>query len=499
MEILYIALAFLVGAVLAYFIGKSQSVSRKVHEELNANFIKSQSDFDNSCKKNDELSQLIDNERKTNREQTEILSQLKDDFARISAEHSSLNSQLSEQKNLNTKQSEEIASLQKSGQDYHAKNSELEAINKNLERSLAEQKEELKKIHEAAKNEFKNLANEILEEKTKRFTESNKQNLDTLLKPLGENIENFKKQVDEVYKNESRERFSLNNTIKLMMEQTNKVSQEANNLAAALKGQTKTQGDWGEMILERILEDSGLTKGREYFAQHTITNEDGETQRPDFILKLPGEQIVVIDSKVSLNAYDRMCSAENEEQRLQNLALHTAAVKRHIDTLATKRYDNMKQSLDFTIMFIPIEPAFLSAVQHDTNLWNYAYQKHIIMLSPTNLIAYLKLISDVWKRSDQKDNAEEIARVAGAMYDKFEGFVQDLLKIGRKLDETKTDYETAMKKLSTGRGNLVTSAQRVKSLGASAKKNLPEAIVERATLELPENGDNLFPEKSGEE
>jgi Uncharacterized protein conserved in bacteria len=301
-----------------------------------------------------------------------------------------------------------------------------------------------------------------------------------LLKPLGENLESFKKRVNEVYDNEARERHSLNSTIKLMMEQTSKVSQEANNLATALKGQTKTQGDWGEMILERILEDSGLTKDREYFTQFNIKNENGENQRPDFVLKLPGNQLVIIDSKVSLNAYERMVSAENEEDRKMNLQLHIAAVKKHIDTLAQKRYDNLKDALDFTIMFIPVEPAFLTAVQYDQNLWNYAYQKHIILLSPTNLIAYLKLISDVWKRADQNRNAEEIARQAGALFDKFEGFVSDLIKIGKKMDDAKGDYENAMKKLSTGRGNLVGSVQRIKQLGASTKKNLPETLLERA-------------------
>ncbi len=190
--------------------------------------------------------------------------------------------------------------------------------------------------------------------------------------------------------------------------------------------------------------------------------------------------MVIIDSKVSLNAYERMVSAENEEDRKMNLQLHIAAVKKHIDTLAQKRYDNLKDALDFTIMFIPVEPAFLTAVQYDQNLWNYAYQKHIILLSPTNLIAYLKLISDVWKRADQNRNAEEIARQAGALFDKFEGFVSDLIKIGKKMDDAKGDYENAMKKLSTGRGNLVGSVQRIKQLGASTKKNLPETLLERA-------------------
>jgi DNA recombination protein RmuC len=250
-----------------------------------------------------------------------------------------------------------------------------------------------------------------------------------------------------------------------------------------LKGQTKTQGNWGEMILERILEDSGLCKDREYFSQYNIKTETGENQRPDFVLKLPGNQIVIIDSKVSLNAYERMCSAETEEERKQNLNLHVAAIKKHIDTLALKRYDNLKEALDFTIMFIPVEPAFLTAVQYDQQLWNYAYHKHVILLSPTNLIAYLKLISDVWKRADQSQNAEEIARQAAALYDKFEGFVSDLLSIGKKMDGAKVDYENAMKKLASGNGNLVRSAEKLRQLGIKPKKNLPGALLERANVE----------------
>ena len=494
METTYLLIGFfaggIIGAVILYFILKSSSVSRNLHDELNNNFIKIQSDFQNSNLKIEEVNHNLISEKQINQQQSNILNDLKNEFAKISAEHSSLNSQFNDQKELNSKQTNQIENLMSEKQNIFARNSELSAINESLLKSLETQKEEITKIQETAKLEFKNLANEILEEKSKKFTDSNKENLDLLLKPLGENLESFKKRVNEVYENETRERFSLNNTIKLMMEQSSKISQEANNLATALKGQTKTQGDWGEMILERILEDSGLSKDREYFTQFNIKNEEGENQRPDFALKLPGNQLVIIDSKVSLNAYERMVSAENEEERRQNLMLHIAAMKKHIDTLALKRYDDLKESLDFTIMFVPIEPAFLSALQNDNQLWNYAYRKHIIMLSPTNLIAYLKLISDVWKRADQNQNAEEIARQAAALYDKFEGFVADLLKIGKKMDDAKIDYENAMKKLSTGRGNLVSSVQRLTQIGVKPKKNLPEALVERATIDEIEFDDS---------
>ena len=498
METTYLLIGFfaggILGAVILYFVLKSSSVSRNLHDELNNNFIKIQSDFENSNLKIQEVNQNFVSEKQINQQQSDLLNDLKNEFAKISAEHNSLHSQFNNQKELNLKQTNQIENLISEKQNIFARNAALSAINESLIKSLETQKEEITKIQETAKLEFKNLANEILEEKSKKFTDSNKENLDLLLKPLGENLESFKKRVNEVYENETRERFSLNNTIKLMMEQSSKISQEANNLATALKGQTKTQGDWGEMILERILEDSGLSKDREYFTQFNIKNEEGENQRPDFALKLPGNQLVIIDSKVSLNAYERMVSAENEEERRQNLMLHIAAMKKHIDTLALKRYDNLKESLDFTIMFIPIEPAFLTALQNDNQLWNYAYRKHIIMLSPTNLIAYLKLISDVWKRADQNQNAEEIARQAAALYDKFEGFVADLLKIGKKMDDAKVDYESAMKKLSTGRGNLVSSVQRLTQIGVKPKKNLPEALVERATIDEIEFTDEDSPE-----
>src|SRR5690606_30933253 len=308
----------ILGTVILYFILKSAHVPRKMFDELNNNFIRTSSDFQNSVMKISVLENQYQSEKKTNSEQTEILNQLKNEIAKISAENNSQNQKIAEQQELNQKQSTEIRSLLDEKQNLISIKSQLSAQNESLQQLLDNQKSEIVKIQEMAKSEFKNLANEILEEKSKRFTEANKENLDTLLKPLGENLETFKKRVNEVYDNEARERHSLNSTIKLMMEQTTKVSQEANNLATALKGQTKTQGNWGEMILERILEDSGLCKDREYFSQYNIKTETGENQRPDFVLKLPGNQIVIIDSKVSLNAYERMCSAETEEERKQN-------------------------------------------------------------------------------------------------------------------------------------------------------------------------------------
>lgn len=434
-------LGFILGAIILYFVLKSSQVSRNLFDELNHQFIHQSADLNNFRSKSEELLQ-------TN---SDLISELK--------------------------------TLEKEKQEFHSQNAHLSAQNENLQKLLEIQKEEIGKMQEVAKTEFQNLANKILEEKTEKFTALNQNNLKTILEPLGENLEIFKRRVNEVYENEARERFSLNNTIKLMMEQTAKVSQEANNLATALKGQTKTQGDWGEMILERILEDSGLTKDREYFSQINIKNEAGENQRPDFVIKLPGNQWIIIDSKVSLNAFERMVSAENEEDRKQNLALHISAIKKHIDVLSQKKYDDLKESLDFTIMFIPIEPAFLIAVQNDTQLWNYAYHKHIILLSPTNLIAYLKLISDVWKRADQNQNALEIADRGGKLYDKFVGFVENLEKIGKNIDLAKNSYNEAFKQLKTGKDNLVIQTQKLKELGAKNRKSIPVVLLENSDHE----------------
>ncbi|KUJ57931.1 DNA recombination protein RmuC [Chryseobacterium aquaticum] len=444
METTYLIIGFIsggiLGAVILYFILKSSTVSRNSYDELNHLFIKSNSDLENSTLKINELSQNIAKEKEINLNQSDLMNDLKAEFAKVSAENTFLKAQ----------------------------------------------KEETKRIQEEGTLQFENLANKILEEKSEKFTLTNKQNLDTLLKPLGENLESFKKRVNEVYENEARERHSLNSTIKLMLEQTTKVSQEANNLANALKGQTKTQGDWGEMILERILEDSGLTKDREYFKQQTIKNEDGESLRPDFTLKLPGNQLVIIDSKVSLNAYEKMNSSESAEEKAQLITLHIGSIKRHIDDLSRKRYDHISESLDFTIMFVPIEPAFLIAVQHDQNLWNYAYSRHVILVSPTNLIAFLKLISDLWKRDNLSQNALKISEAGAKLYDKLVGFVDNLEKVGKNMDLAQKSYSDAFSQLYTGRGNLIKRAEDLKNMGLQNKinKSLPQNMIDTSENQI---------------
>ena len=481
--LLGLILGIVIGAVLVYFFLKSSQVSRTLFDEIQQNFLKKEMEFINAEKKIVELSTEIQQEKNFSANQIEKLNSIENQLVKISTEKDIQNQQLTSQQEVNQLLQQDISNLNKKNQEYFAKISELTAENKNLAISMEEQKNITQKLQEESKIHFENLANKILEEKTEKFTLTNKENLDHILKPLGDNLESFKKKIDEVYQNEARERFSLNNTIKIMMEQSNKISQEANNLATALKGQSKIQGDWGEMILERILENSGLTNGREYFTQMNIKTEEGENQRPDFVLQLPKNQKVIIDSKVSLNSYEKMISAESVEEQKKFLDLHILAVKNHINSLANKQYHKLDQSLDFTIMFVPIESAFLVAMQHDAGLWNYAYNKQVIILSPTNLIAYLKLISEVWNKADQNQNAEKIAKQAGDLYDKFEGFVSDLLKVGKKMDDAKSDYENAMKKLSYGHGNLVRRVENLKKLGITTNKSLPENLVERSNEE----------------
>lgn len=355
----------------------------------------------------------------------------------------------------------------------------------NLESKLKEQKSELEEIQSKFTKEFENLASKILEDKSKRFTEQNKENLDNVLTPLKDKIADFEKKVNDVYHNESRERAALAEQLKQLHELNIQMTEEANNLTRALKGDTKTQGNWGEFILESILEKSGLVKGREFFMQETIKNEEGSNLRPDVIVKLPDEKSMIIDSKVSLTAYEAFNSADDENERKRNLNEHIASIRRHIKGLSPKDYQNLYglNSLDFVLMFIPIEPAFAVAVQNDQALFYDAFEKNIVIVSPTTLLATLRTISSIWKQEKQTKNALEIAKKGGELYDKLSAFVEDLIKVGTRMDDAKKSYEEAMKKLADGRGNIVSRAQNLKLMGAKATKSIDQRIVDRATDE----------------
>ena len=360
---------------------------------------------------------------------------------------------------------------------------DLQARNQMLSENMEVQKQEVQRIRQEMNNEFKVLANEILQEKSKSFSEMNHERLAEILNPLRERLEGFKKTVEETYNNEARERFSLKEQIKELVERSESIGAEAKQLTHALRGDSKIQGDWGEMILESILEKSGLEKDREYFVQetlrdeegHTIQGSDGRKMRPDVIIRYPGGENhqMVIDSKVSLTAYVNYVNAEDADEARLALKQHLVSVRKHIDELAGKSYQDYVGKGDHVMMFIPNEAAYLAAMQADHALWQYAYEKKVLLLSPTNLIAALKLVADLWQRDKQTRNAIDIAEEGGKLYDKFAGFVDDMEKIGKSLNTTAMAYTDAMKKLKTGNGNLIGRVEKLKVMGVKAKKNLP--------------------------
>ena len=360
---------------------------------------------------------------------------------------------------------------------------DLQARNQMLSENMEVQKQEVQRVRQEMNNEFKVLANEILQEKSKSFSEMNHERLAEILNPLKERLEGFKKTVEETYNNEARERFSLKEQIKELVERSESIGAEAKQLTHALRGDSKIQGDWGEMILESILEKSGLEKDREYFIQetlrdeegHTIQGSDGRKMRPDVIIRYPGGENhqMVIDSKVSLTAYVNYVNAEDADEARLALKQHLVSVRKHIDELAGKSYQDYVGKGDHVMMFIPNEAAYLAAMQADHALWQYAYEKKVLLLSPTNLIAALKLVADLWQRDKQTRNAIDIAEEGGKLYDKFAGFVEDMEKIGKSLNTTAMAYTDAMKKLKTGNGNLIGRVEKLKVMGVKAKKNLP--------------------------
>ena len=455
MEILYIILAFILGVVLAYFILKSSSVSRKSYEELQQNFNQKEADFNKI-------------------------------IAEISAQNKAQIQKIAEQQELNERQNSEIKDLQSDKNQLIGLKSQLAAQNESLQQLLDSQKEEIVKIQEEAKLQFENLANKILEEKTLKFTEQNQQNLKNILNPLQEKITDFEKKVENTHKESIDYHAALRQQILGLKEMNLQMSKETLNLTKALKGDSKIQGNWGELVLERVLEKSGLEKGREYEIQKSFTTEEGNRVQPDVIINLPDGKKMIVDSKVSLTAYEKYINEEDDEQKNSFLKEHVNSLKRHVEQLGSKNYQHLYQmeSPDFVLLFIPIEPAFAIALNEDTQLYNKAFERNIVIVTPSTLLATLRTIDSMWTNQKQQENAYEIARQAGALYDKFDGFVTDLVKIGKKMDEAKTEYEGAMNKLVDGKGNLITSVQKLKIMGAKAKKSLPDAILNRANSSL---------------
>ncbi|MGK7391338.1 MAG: DNA recombination protein RmuC [Candidatus Cyclobacteriaceae bacterium M2_1C_046] len=431
MEIVWLVTGVVIGAVIAYFFAHAQNQ-------------KQNSEHDGAYKLSEEKNNLLN----------EQLQEIKEQLSIERQQVIQLNNQLASR----------------------------EADFRNLNEKLQEQKSQVNELQQKFSIEFKNLANEIFEEKSKKFTDQNKSNLTELLNPLKEKIIDFEKKVEQNSKESLEQSASLKEQLKNLRELNQQMSKEAENLTRALKGDSKAQGNWGEFILESILEKSGLEKGREYLVQESFTDESGRRFQPDVIINLPESKNLIIDSKVSLIAYERFVSAATNEEQTTQLKTHIQSIRTHLKQLDRKKYHSLYgvDGLDFVLMFIPIEPAFSLAVQHDGELFNDAYQQNIVIVSPSTLIATLRTIANIWKNEYQNRNALEIARQSGSLYDKFTAFTEDLIKVGKNIQQTQGSYQDAMNKLVDGKDNLIRKTERLRELGAKTSKSIDQKLIDRS-------------------
>ncbi len=361
---------------------------------------------------------------------------------------------------------------------------ELQTLNSQQQKSSDEKLALLNETKEDLKNQFKNLANEIFEEKDKKFSAQNKQKLDAILNPFSKQLDDFKKKVDDVYHDEGKQRASLITEVKNLRELNQQLNKEARNLTQALKGDKKLQGNWGELILERVLEQSGLRKGHEYETQGGFRDPDNNLLKPDVVIHLPQDKEIIVDSKVSLVAYEKYAAAESKQDQQEALNEHLEAIKNHIKSLSDKDYSALSgvKTLDFVLMFIPIEPAFMVAFQQNDQIFVDAFSSKIIVVTPTTLLATLKTIENLWRYEKQNQNARDIAIRAGNIYDKFRGFIEDIEKLGKQLDTTQSTYHDALSKLTKGKGNLVNQAQQLLDLGVKVKKEISKSMLEKSEI-----------------
>lgn len=403
------------------------------------------------------------------------------------------NTQLQAQLNATTDRSVEILErLTKTENNYElilkekglleVQLAQLRTSYEKAEEKHSEAQQEIEKLNEKFTKEFENLANKILDEKSTKFTDQNKKNIEQILNPLQEKILMFEKRVEDTHKDTIERQSILKQQIIGLKELNEQMSKETTNLTKALKGDAKMRGNWGELVLERVLEKSGLEKGSEYEVQQSFRTDDGKTVFPDVVVNLPGGKKMIIDSKVSLNAYERYVNEEDEELQERHLKEHVNALKKHVADLSAKNYHELYQieSPDFVLLFVPIEPAFAMALNADGNLYSEAFDKNIVIVTPTTLLATLRTIDTMWQNEKQQKNALDIANAAGALYDKFVGLTEDLIKVGSQLDTVKKTYAGSMNKLTEGSGNLIGRVERLKKLGAKANKNLNEKLLNRA-------------------
>jgi DNA recombination protein RmuC len=492
MDLLIIISSGLISSILTYIFAllyyKSKFISKSEFENLKIEYQNSKVELTLSSNQLDQLKELNNkNEEKIQDIQNKysnLLQQatkLKADYDNLNNHFTNLKAELNDAKSKIDHDSEIIQILEKGKM-------EVELKNINLEERLSYQKNEIVELQKNAHLQFETIANKLLEEKSKNFTETNKSNIESLLNPLKDEINNFKQKIESTHTEDTKQRTSLESGIKILVEQTNKISSEANNLASALKGNSQKRGNWGEMILERILEMSGLEKDREYFVQESIKNDEGKDQRLDVKIHLPDKRIIIIDSKVSLIAFDKYNTAieknENNEEQKKFIVEHLNATKLHINQLSTKNYDNMEESLDFTMMFIPIEPAYLLAIQADPDLWEDAYKKRILLVSPTTLIACLKLFSDLWRREAQNRNAMDIVKRGESLYEKFVGFTDTFEDIGKKITSAQESYNKAISQFSQGKGNVISQAKELKKLGLKSTKEFKAEFLQNSNNKL---------------
>lgn len=367
--------------------------------------------------------------------------------------------------------------------------SKTQTENSNLLVRLDEQKKDIEDLNAKFRVEFENIANKLLEDKSRKFTEQNRDNLDAILNPLKEKIDDFKGKVEKVYKDESDERNVLKGEINKLIELNRQISEEAENLTRALKGDVKRQGSWGELILEKILERSGLVKDREYKIHYNAVDSSGKRIQPDVVVFLPDNKHIIVDSKVSLTAYEKYTNSDEPDEKAQYLKEHMNSLKAHIKNLSEKSYQSSANfnSPDFVLLFMPIESSFSLVVETDVEIFNYAWERKIQIVTPSTLLISLLTIASLWQREKQSTYALEIAEIAGSLYDKFETLIRDLIEVGRKINQMQGSYEDVMRKLHSGRGNLISQVEKMKKLGANTKKSLPKQLIDRAKEEEGED------------